>query len=84
MAHQVSSDASPIAASPMHHQTAFTPEQYQQLFALFRASGSSITPPAPVKEASMANIASSSTPASAPMSGIDFSHSVFSAQVVNR
>ncbi|XP_030941568.1 uncharacterized protein LOC115966477 [Quercus lobata] len=84
MAHQVSSDASPIAASPMHHQTAFTPEQYQQLFALFGASASSIIPSAPVKEASIANITSSSTLASAPMSGIDLSHSVFSAQVVNR
>ena len=32
MAHQVSSDALPIVApiaSPMHHQTTFTPEQYQ-------------------------------------------------------
>ena len=84
MAHQVSSNASPIVASPMHHQTAFTPEQYQQLFALFRASASSIIPSTPVKEASMANIASSSTLASAPMSSIDLSHSVFSTQVVNR
>ena len=32
----------------------------------------------------MANVASSSTSINAPMSGIDLSHSVFSAQVVNR
>ena len=87
MAHQVSLDVLPIVApiaSPMHHQTAFTPEQYQQLFALFGASTSSIVPSAPVKDASMANVVSSSTSASAPMSGIDLSHSVFSTQVVNR
>ena len=71
-------------ASPMHHQTIFTPEQYQQLLALFGASTSSTPPFAPVKDASMANVASSSTSISAPMSGIDLSHSVFSAQVVNR
>ena len=82
MAHQVSSDVLPIAApiaSPMHHQTAFTLEQYQQLFALFGASTSSTLPSAPVKNASMANVASSSTSTSAPMSGINLSHSVFSA-----
>ena len=59
MAHQVSSDVLPIAApiaSPMHHQTAFTLEQYQQLFALFGASTSSTLPSAPVKNASMANV----------------------------
>ena len=82
MAHQVSSDVLPIAApiaSPMHHQTAFTLEQYQQLFALFGASTSSTLPSAPVKNASMANVASSSTSTNAPMSGINLSHSVFSA-----
>ena len=82
MAHKVSSDVLPIAAaiaSPMHHQTTFTPEQYQQLFALFEASTSSTLPIAPVKNASMANVASSSTSTSAPMSGINLSHSVFSA-----
>ena len=82
MAHQVSSDVLPIAApiaSPMHHQTTFTLEQYQQLFALFGASTSSTLPSAPVKNASMANVASSSTSTSALMSGINLSHSVFSA-----
>ena len=74
MAHQVSSDVllpiAPLIASPMHHQTAFTPEQYQQLFALFGASTSSLAPSTPVKDA--------------PMSGIDLSHCVFSTQVVNK
>nr|XP_023894220.1 uncharacterized protein LOC112006153 [Quercus suber] len=45
MAHQVSSDVLPIGpsiATPMHQQTAFTPEQYQQLFAMFGASNSSL------------------------------------------
>ena len=68
MAHQVSSDVLPIAppiASPMHHQSAFTPKQYQQLFALFRASTSSLAPSTPIKDTSMANVASSSTSASA-------------------
>ena len=87
MAHQVSSNALPIAtpiASPMHHQTVFTPEQYQQLLALFGSSTSSTLPSTPVKDTSMANAASSSTSINAPMSGINLSHSVFSAQVVNR
>ena len=87
MAHQVSSDMlvtpAPIA-SPMHHQTVFTPKQYQQLYALFRASTSSTLPSASVRDVSMANVASSSTSISAPMLGIDLSHSVFFAQVVNR
>ena len=74
----------PPIASPMHHQSVFSPEQYQQLFALFRASTSSLTPSALVRDASMANVASSSTSANAPMLGIDLSHSVFSARVVNR
>ena len=51
---------------------------------MFGASTSSLAPSTPIKDASMANVASSSTSASAPMSGIDLSHSVFSAQVVNR
>ena len=84
MAHQVSSGFLPFA-SPMHHQnSAFTPEQCQQLLALFGASSSSLAVPSQVKQASMANVASSSTSASVPMSGIDLSHSVFSAQVINR
>ena len=81
MAHQVSSDMlvtpAPIA-SPMHHQIVFTPKQYQQLHALFRASTSSTLPSASVRDVSMANVASSSTSTSAPMSGINLSHSVFS------
>lgn len=40
--------------------------------------------PSQVKEASMANVASSSASAIVPMSGIDLSHSVFSVQVINR
>ena len=87
MAHQVSSDMlvtpAPIA-SPMHHQTVFTPEQYQQLHALFGASTSSTLPSTSVRDVSMANVASSSTSISAPMLSIDLSHSVFSAQVVKR
>ena len=59
MAHQVSSDVlatpAPIA-SPMHHQTVFTPKQYQQLLALFGASTSSILPSASVRDVSMANL----------------------------
>ncbi|XP_075659243.1 uncharacterized protein LOC142629146 [Castanea sativa] len=85
MAHQVSSDVLPTT-SPLHHQnSAFTPEQCQQLLALFGASTSSLavasTSP---KETPMANVASSSASASVRMSGIDLSHSVFFAQVVNR
>ena len=69
----------------MHHQnSAFTPEQCQQLLALFGASTSSLAASTPVKDASMASIASSSASASVPMSSIDLSHSVFSARVVNR
>ena len=87
MAHQVSSDhqvAHTPLASPMNHPFVFTPEQYQQLHALFGASNSSILPSAQIRDTSMANVASSSASINAPMSGIDLSHSVFSAQVVNR
>ena len=84
MAHQVSLEFLPLA-SPMHHQnSAFTPKQCQQLLALFGASSSSLAAPSQVKQASMANVASSSTSTSVPMSGIDLSHSVFSTQVINR
>ncbi|XP_030949946.1 uncharacterized protein LOC115973845 [Quercus lobata] len=58
--------------------------QCQQLLALFGASSSSPAVPSQVKQASMANVASSSTSASVLMSGIDLSHSVFSAQVIDR
>ena len=57
---------------------------FLNLIALFGASSSSLAVPSQVKQASMANVASSSTSASVPMSGIDLSHSVFSAQVINR
>ena len=84
MAYQVSLEILPLA-SPMHHQNfAFTPEQCQQPLALFGALASSLAMPPQVKEASMANVASSSTSTSVPMSGIDLSHSVFFAQVINR
>ena len=76
MAHQVSSgqaqESLPLA-SPFHNHPGFTPSQYQQLLAL--------TSTPQVKEAPMANVAISSNTA---MTGIDFSHSVFSTQVVNR
>ena len=51
---------------------------------MFGASTSSLAPSAPIKYASMANVASYSASTSAPMLGIDLSHSIFSAQVVNR
>ena len=60
---------------------ASTPNQYQQLLALIDASNSSIAATSQTKEVPMANVASSSNTA---MVGIDFSHSVFSTQVVNR
>ena len=69
----------------MHHQNSvFTPEQCQQLLALFGASTSPLAASTPIKDASMANVASSSTSTSVPVSSIDLSHSVFSTQVVNR
>ena len=84
MAHQVSSGSSLEFASPMHQFSAFTPEQYQQLLALFSASNSSLATLAQALDSSMANATSSSTSANVAMSGMDFSHSVFAAQVVNR
>ncbi|XP_075645619.1 uncharacterized protein LOC142616705 [Castanea sativa] len=85
MAHQVSSDVLPTT-SPLHHQNSvFTPEQCQQLLALFGASNSSlVAASASPKESLMANVASSSASTGVTMSGIDLSHSVFSTQVVNR
>ena len=83
MAHQVSSDVLSIAssiASPVHHQNStFTLEQCQQLLALFGALTSSLADSTPVKDASMANVASSSASTSVPMSSIDLSYSVFFA-----
>ena len=84
MAHQVSSGSSLEFASPMHQFSAFTPEQYQQLLALFSVSNSSLATPAQALDSSMANATSSSTSANVAMLGMDFSHSVFAAQVVNR
>ena len=84
MAHQMSSgqisESLPFA-SPLHNHPAFTPDQYQQLLALIDASNSSLTATSQTKEVPMANVASSSNIA---MTGIDFYHSVFSTQVVNR
>lgn len=79
MAHQVSS--SPTSellpfASPLHHHFVFTPNQYQQLLALIGATDSSLTVTSQVKEAPMANVASSFN---ATTAGIDLSHSVFFA-----
>ena len=81
MAHQVSS--SPTSeflpfASPMHHHSAFTPKQCQQLLALFGATNSSLAATPQAKEAPMANVAFSSKPANVAMAGINLSHSVFS------
>ena len=84
MAHQVSSGSSLEFASPMHQFSAFTPEQYQQLLALFSASNSSLATLAQALDSSMANATSSSTSANVAMSGMDSSHIVFAAQVVNR
>ena len=68
-------------ASPLHNHPTFTPNQYQQLLALIGASNSSLAATSQSKEVQMANVASSSN---TTMVGIDFSHNVFSTQVVNR
>ena len=84
MAHQVSSgqiSKSMSFASPLHNHSTFTPDQYQQLLVLIGASNSSFAATSQAKKVPMANVASSSNIA---MASIDFSHSVFSAQVVNR
>ena len=84
MAHQVSSgqisESLPFA-SPLHNHSTFTPDQYQQLLVLIGASNSSFAATSQAKKVPMANVASSSNIA---MASIDFSHSVFSAQVVNK
>ena len=84
MAHQVSSGSSLEFASPMHQFSTFTLEQCQKLLALFSASNSSLATPAQALDNSMANATSSSTSANVAIAGMDFSHSVFAAQVVNR
>ena len=84
MAHQVSSSQAqkslPMASS-FHGHPSFTHDQYQQLLALINGSSSPLTSTPQVTKFPMANIASSSNIA---MTSIDFSHSVFFAQVVNR
>ena len=84
MAHQLSSgqilESLPFA-SPLHNHLAFTSNQYQQLLAVIGASNSSLAATSQAKEVPIANVASSSNTA---MASIDFSHNVFSAQVVNR
>ena len=84
MAHQVSSSQAqkslPMASS-FHGHPSFTHDQYQQLLALINGSSSPLTSTPQVTKFPMANIASSSNTA---MTSIDFSHSVFFAQVVNR
>ena len=84
MAHQVSSSSSSKVASPMHQSYALTPEQCQQLLALFGASNSSLALTPHATDSPMASATSSCTSANLAMVGIDFSHSVFAAQVVNR
>ena len=84
MAHQVSLGSGSEFASPMHQPSAFTPEQCQQLLALFGASNSSLAATPQASKGRMANVASSSKSANVAMAGIDFSRSVFAAQVVNR
>ena len=84
MAHQVSSSQAqkslPMASS-FHGHPSFTHDQYQQLLALINGSSSPLTSTPQVTKFPMANIASSSNIA---MTSIDFSHSVFFAQVLNR
>ena len=84
MAHQLSSgqilESLPFA-SPLHNHLAFTPNQYQQLLAVISASNLSLAATSQAKEVPITNVASSSNTA---MASIDFSHNVFSAQVVNR
>ena len=70
MAHQVSS--------------AFTPKQCQQLLALFGASNSSLAITPHATGSPMASTTCSCTSANLAMAGMDFSHSVFATQVVNR
>ena len=86
MAHQVSAiQSQELMSWPSPNSSAFTPEQCQQLLAL-------ITPCSPLvsavqrrdvhgKDASFPCVPSTSTSA---MTGIDVSHSVFSAKIVNR
>ena len=68
-------------ASPLHNHPTFTPNQYQQLLAVISASNLSLAATSRAKEVPITNVASSSNTA---MASIDFSHNVFSAQVVNR
>ena len=84
MAHQVSSRSSSEFVSPMHQFSAFTSEQCQQLLALFGASNPSLATSSHVSADSMVTTTPSSTSANVVMTSMNFSHSVFAAQVVNR
>ena len=84
MAHQVSSGSSSEFVSPMHQFSAFTFEQCQQLLALFGASNPSLATSSHVSANSMVTTTPSSTSANVAMTSMNFSHSVFAAQVVNR
>ena len=53
--HQVSSGSVSKFASPMHQFSAFTPEQCQQLLALFGASNPSLATPSQALDSPMAN-----------------------------
>nr|XP_023915870.1 uncharacterized protein LOC112027432 [Quercus suber] len=69
MAHQVSLGSSSEFASPMHQPSAFTPEQCQQLLALFSASNSSLATPSHALDSSKANATFPSTSANVAMAG---------------
>ncbi|XP_030964272.1 uncharacterized protein LOC115985470 [Quercus lobata] len=60
IAHQVSSGSDSDIASPLHQSSAFTPEQCQQLLALFGVPNSSLPATPHASESPMANVASSS------------------------
>ena len=51
---------------------------------MFGASNLSFATPSHASDSPMANATSSSTSANMAMAGMDFSHSVFAAQMVNR
>ena len=84
MAHQISSGSSLGFVSPIHQLSAFTPKQCQQLLALFGASNPSLATSSHVLADSMVTATPSSTSANVAMTSMNFSHSVFAAQVVNR
>lgn len=87
MAHQVSlsqpqDSAFLVSLSPV--TPSFTPEQYQKLLALIDTPSSPLATSVQGKDTlatTMANVVSSNGSA---MAGMNLTHSVFSAQVVNR